>query len=176
VVFTRGSLADGVALRVVAREDGTSIATWDTDVIESKLVDCPWVIDELRVVADRLQALAGVCMGKMGERLDDSLRGMVTDRCEVRQLLPDETFIKQGDRVGGMHIVGAGRLFVTHEDGASEELGPGDFLFAAEVLGGGAAPATVRAGHGGALVLLADRMAAHELLVSVPPLLEILAS
>jgi hypothetical protein len=34
----------------------------------------------------------------------------------------------------------------------------------------------VRAGSGGALVLVIDRMAAHELLVSVPPLLEILAS
>jgi hypothetical protein len=177
VVFTRGSLADGVALRVVAGEDGTRIATWDTDLIESKLADCPWVIDELRVVADRLQALAGVCMGKMGERLDDSLRGIVTDRCEVKQLLPDEVLLERGQRVGGMYIVGAGRLHVFDTDGnLSEELAPGDFLFAAQVLGGGTAPATVRAGGGGALLLAADRMAAHELLVSVPPLLEILAS
>jgi hypothetical protein len=33
----------------------------------------------------------------------------------------------------------------------------------------------VRAGKQGALVLVTDRMAAHELMVSVPPLLELLA-
>jgi len=54
-------------------------------------------------------------------------------------------------------------------------IGPGDFLFAAEVLGAGRAQATARAGKAGALVLFAPRSTAHELLLSVPTLIEILA-
>jgi CRP-like cAMP-binding protein len=131
-------------------------------------------------VADRFQALAGVTMGAMGDRLDDSLRALITDRCEVRTLLPYEVLVEKGATLPGLHIVGGGRveIIVEHEDGSGEvedELGPGDFLFAPQVLGGASAPATARAGKGGALVLFAGRMTTHELLVSVPPLLELLA-
>jgi hypothetical protein len=56
------------------------------------------------------------------------------------------------------------------------ELVPGDLAFAAGVLSHAPASATLRAAPGGALVVIADRMTTHELLVSVPPLLELLAS
>lgn len=177
VVFTTGSLQDGVALRVVAIEEGTELAVWDSDVIDEKFAACPWVIDELMEVADRYQALAGVAMGPMGERLDNSLRQMVTDRCEVIALDPGELLVGQGKVVGGMHVVGVGRieLLKPDSDEVEDELGPGDFLFADQVLASGKAPRSARAGKGGAVVLFADRGAAHELLVMVPPLLEILA-
>jgi len=72
-------------------------------------------------------------------------------------------------------VLGAGHLELCTGAIVSEQLHPGDFLFATQVMAGGGAPFTARAGAGGALLLRADRMAAHELLVSVPPLLEILA-
>jgi hypothetical protein len=180
VVFTAGTLSDFIALRVVAGQDDTVVSIWDTDDLERATQDCPWVGDELRIIADRFQALAGVTMGAMGDRLDDSLRSLVTDRCEVKTLLPYEVLVERDSPLPGLHIIGGGRveIIVESPDGGGEvedELGPGDFLFAPQVLGAGKAPATARAGKGGALVLFADRMTTHELLVSVPPLLELLA-
>jgi signal-transduction protein with cAMP-binding, CBS, and nucleotidyltransferase domain len=139
--------------------------------------DCPWVVDELKVLADRFQALSGVSMGKMGDHLDDMLRAMVTDRCQVKLFLAGDELVAKGKPVGGMYILGGGQIEILDANGGvSEELSPGDFLFAAQILAGGGSPATARAGAGGALVLFADRPTAHELLVSVPPLLEIFAS
>jgi CRP-like cAMP-binding protein len=179
LVYGRGSLSEGVALRLVAREPQTEIAVWDFASIEPPLAECPWVLDELREVADRYQALAGVAMGPMGERLDDSLRAMVLARCRLVRLLPHEVLVHRGKPVGGLYIVGAGRVEVVASEDAEaaieSELGPGEFLFPMQVLSAGPAPSVARAGAAGALLMAADRHAAHELLVSVPPLLELLA-
>jgi CRP-like cAMP-binding protein len=170
-------MENGVALRVVAVESDTRVAVWDAEALEIATGDCPWVADELRAVADRFQALAGAAMGPLGDRLDDSLRAEVTKRCSVRRLLAGDVFVEVGGEVPGMHIVGVGSVELIDAEGQRlDELGPGDFLFASEVMSHGSAPATARAGEDGALILFAERMAAHELLVSVPPLLEILAS
>lgn len=180
VVFTQGSLEEGVLLRVVAGEENTTLALWDRAALQEATADCPWVADELRAVADRYQALGGAAMGPLGERLDDALRAQVTDRCEVRALLPREFVFSSGQPVVGIHIVGAGRIEVVEGEGeaetVSEELGPGDILFSQQVMASLPAPATARAGKDGALLLSADRHVAHELMVSVPPLLELLAS
>ncbi len=178
IVYGRGSIADGVALRLVAALPNTEVAVWDFDAIEPALADCPWVLDELQGVADRYQALAGVAMGPMGDRLDDALRGMVMDRCKLVRLLPGEILLERGKPVGGLYMVGAGRIELGDDEagaGSGGALGPGDFLFAPQVLAAGAAPTVARAGAGGALLMAADRHAAHELMVIVPPLLELLA-
>jgi CRP-like cAMP-binding protein len=175
VVFTQGSLEEGIALRVVAGESGARVAIWNKDDWDPVIADCPWVADDLRAVADRFQALAGAAMGALGDRFDESMRSMVTDRCEVRTLLPGEVVVEAGSTVPGMHIVGGGHVELVRDDAVEDELGPGDFLFAAQVLAGGKAARTARAGEHGALVLFADRMSAHELLVMVPPLIEVLA-
>lgn len=176
VVFTTGTIEEGLDLCVRAAEDASTVAVWDRASLEQATADCPWVADELRLVADGFQALAGAAMGRLGDRLDESLRSMVTDRCEVRTLRPGEIVAAQGQRVPGMHIVGAGRLELVGEDGTLQsEVGPGEFLFAAQVLTAGLAPKTARAGSQGALVLVAERKVAHELVTSVPPLLELLA-
>jgi hypothetical protein len=178
VVFTMGSLKAGIPLRAVAAEDGTRVAVWGQEVLDEVTADCPWVADELRQVGDRYQALAGVTMGVMGERLDEALRSLVTTRCEVKRLLPNEILLKQGEKVGGLYIVGAGRIELCEsEDDVDvlDELGPGDFLFAPQVLTAGTAPSIARACRQGTLILFADRMTAHELMLSVPPLLEILS-
>jgi len=176
IVWSEGNLEDGVVLRLVAGEDATEVAVWDAELLKSSVRDYPWVVEDLKALADRFQALAGVAMGPMGERLDDSLRAMVTDRCEVKRLLPNELLTTKGKPVGGMYIMAAGRLEILAGNQVESELGPGDFLFGAQVLSNGAAPADSRAGKGGALVLFAPRSIAHELLLSVPPLLEIFAS
>ncbi len=176
VVFTQGTLEDGVALRVVAGQNGTTLATWDRETFDAITQSCPWVADELRLIADSFQALAGVALGTLGERLDDALREVVTSRCQVLTLLPGEVLVTQGKPVPGMHIVGAGLIELVDPSGlVVSTASPGDFLLTDQVLAGGVSPHTARAASTGALVLFAQRMVAHELLVSVPPLLEILA-
>ncbi len=176
VVFTQGTLEDGVALRVVAGQNGTTLATWDRETFDEITQSCPWVADELRLIADSFQALAGTSLGMLGERLDDALREVVTSRCQVLTLMPGEVLVQKGKTVPGMHIVGAGLIELVDETGTvCATVAPGDFLLTAQVLAGGVSPHTVRAANSGALVLFAQRMVAHELLVSVPPLLEILA-
>ncbi|HEX7453105.1 MAG TPA: cyclic nucleotide-binding domain-containing protein [Polyangiaceae bacterium] len=176
IIWGEGNLEEGVALRLVAAESGTDVAVWDATLIKDSVRDSPWVVDDLKALADRFQALAGVAMGPMGERLDDSLRSMVTGRCEIKRLLPNEVLATKGQAVGGMYIVAAGRIEIVDGEAIEDELGPGDFMFGAQVLSNGKAPRDARAGKGGALVLFAGRSVAHDLLLSVPPLLEIFAS
>ena len=70
-----------------------------------------------------------------------------------------------------------GELELMSEDGtpSGAVLRAGEFLFPNESLRAAPAPSTVRASRGGALVLLAERGVAQELLVTCPPLLEIFA-
>src|SRR5262249_3347936 len=51
IVFTRGSLSEGVSLRVVALESQTVVASWSDEALSHAMADCPWVADELRLVA-----------------------------------------------------------------------------------------------------------------------------
>jgi hypothetical protein len=179
VVFTHGSLEEAIALRVVAGDQGAAVAIWDSEAWLRATADCPWVADELRILADRFQALAGASMGALGDRFDESLREAVTSRCQVKALLPGEVLVEAGSTVPGMQVIGGGRIELTEADGDGlrvvDELGPGDFLFPEQVLSAGKAPQGARAARSGALMMYADRMTAHELLVSVPPLIELLA-
>jgi hypothetical protein len=174
-VFSRGTLSEGVALRVVAEADGADVAVFRTEDFEHVLETCPWVADELRAVADRYQALAGAAMGPLGDRLDDTMRAMLTDRCTLKVLLAGEVLIEEGKAPAGLYIVGGGRLEVVAGGVVREELGAGDLPFASAVLTHEKAAATLRAAPTGALVLHADRMTTHELIVSLPPLLELLS-
>lgn len=171
VIYAEGSLEQNFPLRVVAEEGPLEVAIWSDEVIAEALANLPWVMDELRAQADRIQALAGASLGSIGERLDAMLRGQVLDRLRVRVLDEGEVIAHEGKPVPGMVIVGAGAL----ELGA-EKLHPGDLLFPREILGGGVAPSMVRAAPGGALILFGDRHLAQELLVTWPPLLEIFAA
>jgi hypothetical protein len=178
-VFSQGHLLDAVAVRVVAGQHGARVAVWTPADFEAAVRDCPWVGDELKSVGDRFQALAGAAMGPLGESLDDMLRTLFVERCEVKLFLEGELLAEKGRPLKGMFVLGGGHLEIvdanTPESPILERLGSGDFLFAAQILGGAPAPANARAGAGGALVLFAPRAVAHELMVSVPPLLEIFA-
>ncbi|MEO8874510.1 MAG: hypothetical protein ABI461_02895, partial [Polyangiaceae bacterium] len=80
-----------------------------------------------------------------------------------------------GKPLPGLVLVGVGVIEVVDGDEIRAEISPGDFLFASEILGGGVAPATARAGAEGAVYLFANKHVAQELLVTNPPLLEIFA-
>jgi hypothetical protein len=176
VVFTIGSLPEAMPLRVVAKLEGTRVAVWDRQTLNDAIAECPWVHDDLHQIADRFLACCGATLGALGERLDDALRGTVYSRFDVATYAADEVLVSFGETVPKLVVVGGGKLELLDAQGAVvDELGPGDFLFPASILSAGKAPHTARAGAGGALVLQASRTAAHELFMSVPPLLEILA-
>jgi hypothetical protein len=177
VLRSRGTIEHVVPVRLVGATDRARVATWDEKAVESAFGTCPWVEDDLRAAADRPQALAGITMGPLGERLDPAMRSDVTAKLRLRTLATHESVVRRGQPVPGLLAVGAGELEIVGEDGAStgRVLRPGDFVFPAEVLSAAPAPHAVRAGQGGALLLVADRAAAQELLMACPPLLELFA-
>ncbi|WP_437657170.1 hypothetical protein [Sorangium sp. So ce1182] len=176
LVPARGTLEEGIPLRVVAGAGGARVAVWNQTTIDNALRTCPWVLDELRAVADRLQSLAGATMGPLGE-LEETLLRRVLGRLRVRGLEPGEQLIHAGNPMPGLVIIGAGALELVDER-SHETIGaarPGELLFASELLGGQPAPSIARAASGGALVLIADHPVLRELFESTPELLSILA-
>lgn len=173
----RGTIEATVPLRVIAAAGGGRVATWNEKQVAQAFAPCPEVEDALRVAANRIQALVGATMGPLGERLDTPLRAEVTSRLRLHVVGEQEIFAKVGQPVPGLLVVGAGELEFLGRDGAPEGpvLRSGDFLFPSEVLRAALAPRSVRGAKGGALVLMADRAVAQELLVTFPLLLEILA-
>ncbi|MFO7179140.1 MAG: hypothetical protein DIU78_010615, partial [Pseudomonadota bacterium] len=179
LVVAEGHLTDNMALKVVAENGPARVATWTSEDVSRMLATCPASLAEaLCTRGDRLQAVAGASMGPLGEQLDEMLRNLVLDRCVTRVLDAGEVVAEAGKPLSGLALVGAGRLeLVTPAapDTPEGELAPGDFLFPGELMRAAPAPLTARAGRSGALILFCDRRTAHELLVSVPPLLEILS-
>ncbi|MET0410543.1 MAG: cyclic nucleotide-binding domain-containing protein [Polyangiaceae bacterium] len=175
IVAARGSLGDALPLRVIAEHDDTRVALWQGDQIADVLSVYPWVVDELRMIADRLQARGGAALGSLGQRLDDNLREAVYERMDVRVFSPGELVVAKGQAAPGLIVVAWGEM-VESEDGHESKHGAGQFVFASNVMGATVSPGDVRAGARGALALYAPRAVAHDLMMSVPPLLEILAS
>jgi hypothetical protein len=174
LLYAKSSIPDALSLRLVAEAEPTVVALWDHSA-EEVLEATPDLAERLKQASDRTQAIAGCTMGPVGERLDEALRAQAIEKLEVRALGANEVIATAGQPVPGMVIIGVGTVELEGDNGQSDRLGPGDFLFATEVLGGGAAPATARAGAKGAIVLFGPRNVAHELLVTCPPLLEVFA-
>ncbi|HEX7664877.1 MAG TPA: cyclic nucleotide-binding domain-containing protein, partial [Polyangiaceae bacterium] len=175
VLRTRGTVGEGMALRLIGTDAEARVATWAPEAVEAAFKTTPWVEDDLRAAADRMQAMVGITMGQIADRLDASLRQSLVDRLEVKTLGPGDVLVAKGKPLPGLILLGVGAIEVVDGEDVRGEIGPGDFLFATEILGGGAAPATARAGAEGAVYLFADRKVAQEMLVTVPPLLEIFA-
>lgn len=173
VVAARGSI-EGGPLRLIA-DAPTHLVTWNDEQLNAAMQDCPWVVDDLRMLADRLHAHASAGLGPLGQRLDDALRAAVYERLEVRVLSPAESVAERGKPLKGLFVVAMGDLEVANGT-SHHHLRSGEFVFPGCVIGAEMAPADVRAGPKGGLVLFATRPVAHELMMSVPPLLEIMAS
>ena len=174
VLRSRGTMEEGVPIRLIGVAAGV-VATWTDAAVEAAFRTCPWVEEDLRTAADRLQTLVGVTIGPLGERLDASIREQIIGRLTMRTLTAGDVVVTAGQPVPGLLLIGVGELELVDGDKVTGVVGSGEFLFPGEVLGAGAAPMTARAGPGGALILFGDRMIAQELLVTCPPLLEVFA-
>ncbi len=175
VLRARGTPTHSEAIRLVCATNAATIAVWSDDAVQAAFRSCPWVEDDLRSAADHIQALVGMTMGPLGRRLDEWLRLQVSSLLAVRSLLEGEYVAEAGAPVPGIVVVGAGHLELVEGDNVVGTLRAGEFLFPDQVLGAGAAPYGARAGAGGALVMTGNRKVAQELMVTCPPLLEILA-
>jgi len=173
LISTRGTLAEGIALRVVAGSKGARVAVWNQAVLDMALKSCPWVLDELRPLADRLQAIAGATMGPLGE-LDEAARAGVLERMAVRVVRPHEIIAEQGSKVPWLAVVGGGAVELLKGDRVTGEVGAGDFVFPGVVVRDLPAPTTIRAGVAGALLLTGDQALARDILTGSPPLIGIL--
>lgn len=175
VLRARGSMGEGVPMRLVCTSKSGRVATWTDAAVDEAFRTIPWVEDDLRAAADRVQTLVGITVGPLGERLDASIRDTIVERLEMRSFTPGERIVEAGEQVPGLVLVGIGELEIVAGDAVKGTVGSGEFLFPGEVLGGGNAPNDVRAGRLGAIALFGDRKLAQELLVTCPPLLEVFA-
>jgi hypothetical protein len=175
VLRNRNSIDDQLPLRLICASDAATVALWNEADVDAAFRTCPWVEDDLRAASDRAQALAGVTVGALGERLDRALRDSVVSRLDLKVLMPGEIIVDKGRPVPGLVIVGVGHLELVEGDAVTQTLRSGEFLFADAVLQGGPAPLTARAGKSGALLMMGSRHVAQELLVTCPPLLELFA-
>jgi CRP-like cAMP-binding protein len=174
VLRSRGTLDEPIPLRLVCASNAV-VATWDVDAMQVGLGPCPWVEDDLRASADRVQALAGATLGALGQRLSVELRTSIVERLTIRTFAEHEAIVTEGVSVPGLFLVGAGTVTLVSDDAPPTQVGAGQFVLAAEALSAGASPATVRAAQGGALVLTGDRKTTQELFATEPLLLEIFA-
>jgi hypothetical protein len=175
VLKVKGTVAESVPLRLIGATDTAVVATWEAAQVEPAFKTCPWVEDDLRASANKMQALVGVTLGPLADRLDATLRAQVTSRLELRELAEGDVIVEQGHAVKELCLVGQGAIELVRDGQVVGEISVGEFLFASEIVGGGKATATARAGKGGALLLASDRSVAQELMMTCPPLLEIFA-
>lgn len=176
VIASRGTLEEPIGLRIVAGATGTKIAVWDAATFDAALQPCPWVLDEIRDAADKLQALVGATMGALGE-LDDPSREGTLGRLSTRVLAPGEPLVARGGASLGIVVVGAGSVeLVDDAGGATRTLSCGELLFPQSAIDGSAAPEAARAGATGAIVLVGDRKVASALFAEFPSLLELFAT
>jgi hypothetical protein len=175
VMRSRGTTEENVPVRLIAANGPGVVATWSDQSVEEAFRTIPWVEEDLRAAADKMQTLVGITIGPLGERLDQSIREQVISKLKMRTLIPSEIIVNKGETVPGLLLVGIGELELVKGDEVTGVVGSGEFLFPTEVLGMGDAPLTARAGKGGALVMFGDRGVAQELLVTCPPLLEVFA-
>ncbi|HTJ80121.1 MAG TPA: hypothetical protein VL400_00320, partial [Polyangiaceae bacterium] len=170
IASTLTSLDDPGAIRVVASAP-TEIATWEKDELEQILGACPWVLDEMVKVGDRLASLAGATMGALGD-LDESSRLAALERLTTLALAPNEVLIPSGGDLLGLTVVGAGSVVVQR---AKDPLdySAGDIVLPGSLMEGGTTEAAVQAGPEGALVLVTSRRTTMELFSTMPTLLEL---
>lgn len=166
VMRARGTLEASLPLRLAAASEQATVVTWDNEAVSAAFAACPWVESELRTEANRTLAICGATIGPLGERLDESIFLDAMSRFEVKVLLPGEALVAAGAPLPGLCIVGVGEV---------DTAGPGDFVFPEGVLSPVPVSHALSAGAEGALVLVTSRTVAQELLVTCPPLLEILA-
>ncbi|WP_206079631.1 cyclic nucleotide-binding domain-containing protein [Polyangium spumosum] len=166
---SRGSLADGFAVRVVAGAGGAKIASWDAATFEQALRSCPWVLDDCKDSADRLQARLGLALGALSG-LDAKTRDDLVTRLDLRVLAPGEVITQENEPMPGLMFVVAGGVEIVEGDppGPVGEARAGELLFADALWAGVPAPLTSRVLPSGGILLVGDRKLALDLAAENP--------
>lgn len=173
VLRSRGTVDERVPLRLVCTSPTARVAVWSEDSVLRSFEALPWVEDELRETADRVHALIGATLGSLGDAFGQAMFDEVTTRLDPRRFVEGETIVEAGAELPGLIILGVGVIELLDAEGSvTDTLDVGMILFGAALLSMEAAPASARAGKGGAVVLMVDRMTAQEMIVTIPPLLE----
>lgn len=141
-----------LTLRLVSTVPDTLIASWSPDVIDDALSACPWVMDDLRANAMRLQTIAGALMGPLSESFTNRDKDVLLACFEVKSLEPDEVLLSLDQVIQSLFLVGVGSLEPsTPTKSCGFEVG--DAVFPEEALAQQTAPFSVKAGPNGASIL-----------------------
>ncbi|MDI1482356.1 hypothetical protein QHF84_37385, partial [Polyangium sp. y55x31] len=173
---SRGSLEGGFAMHFVTGASGAKIASWDDATFDHALRSCPWVLDDCKATADRLQARTGLAIGALGG-LDAKTRDSLATRLDMRVIEPGEVVTQENDPMPGLIFVVGGGVDIQEGDPPAVvgEARAGELLFADALWAGVPAPLTSRAKASGVLLLVADRKLALELAADVPLVAELLS-
>jgi hypothetical protein len=161
-------------LVVVGGVGGARVLAVNAERVERLRKLAPWVIQELEPASDDVHVVAGALRGKLGVRLDGAVIEEILDRTDVVRLAPSVVVVKKGEPVRALIVVGAGELALRSDDEPEGRVVAGEILFGRELLTQAAAPAQVRAGPAGALLLVATRASTAELLGRAESLVELL--
>jgi hypothetical protein len=161
-------------LIIVGGAGGARVLAIAQDRIERLRKVAPWVVQELEPASDDVHVVAGALRGKLGVRLDGAVLDEILDCTDVVRLQPSVVVVKRGEPVRALIVVGAGELALRTGDGPDGRVVAGEVLFARELIDGLPAPAQVRAGPAGALLLVANRASTTDLLARAASLVEIL--
>jgi hypothetical protein len=161
-------------LIIVGGAGGARVLAIAHERIERLRKLAPWVVQELEPASDDVHVVAGALRGKLGVRLDGAVLDEILDCTDVVRLEPSVVVVKRGEPVRALIVVGAGELALRTGDGPDGRVVAGEVLFPRELLDGSPAPAQVRAGPAGALLLVANRASTTDLLARAASLAEIL--
>jgi hypothetical protein len=155
VVCLQTDNKEALSMRLVSTQADTLVVSWTSDVIDSALSACPWVMDELMGKALRLQTIAGALIGPLSDALSQADRAEVLSYFEVRTMSAHETLIELDQAIPSLWIVGIGSIEPAEASNACS-FEAGDAVFAEQTYEQQTAPFSVRAGASGATLLQAS--------------------
>ena len=168
----QSSLGVPLALRCSAHGEDAVVLRWTVGELAEALVDSRAIDDELRELADPVQAACGATLGTLAESIGEDVLRVLLQKMQLKRLAPGEVWVEQGKPMPGVCLLGLGKL----QAGTLQDYGPGDVPFAESALACEPLELPLTAGAKGALLWVGTRAALFELLTSAPTLLESLTS
>lgn len=168
----QSSLGVPLALRCSAHGEDAVVLRWTVGELAEALVDSRAIDDELRELADPVQAACGATLGTLAESIGEDVLRVLLQKMQLKRLAPGEVWVEKGKPMPGVCVLGLGELHA----GTLQDYGPGDVPFAESALACEPLELPLTAGSKGALLWVGTRAALFELLTSAPTLLESLTS
>jgi hypothetical protein len=168
----QSSLGVPLALRCSANGEDAVVLRWTVGELAEALVDSRATDDELREMADPVQAACGATLGSLAESIGEEVLRVLLQKMQLKRLAPGEVWVEKGKPMPGVCVLGLGELHA----GNLQDYGPGDVPFAESALACEPLELPLTAGSKGALLWVGTRAALFELLTSAPTLLESLTS